>query len=88
MPNVLKGILILWESLDELDQQIQHPQLIGGDFKVITNQEEKLGTLPIPVAEIKDFRHCINGSNVEDLGFKEIKYTWWNGKIDEDCIFK
>ncbi|KAG5629959.1 hypothetical protein H5410_001676 [Solanum commersonii] len=25
---------------------------------------------------------------IANQGFKESKYTWWNGRTDEDCIFK
>lgn len=26
--------------------------------------------------------------NLEDMGFKGSKYTWWNGRTDDECIFK
>lgn len=38
--------------------------------------------------EINDFRHCINTCNLTDLGFKGSVYTWWNGRGEDDCIFK
>lgn len=38
--------------------------------------------------EVEDFRHVINTCNLFDLGFKGSIYTWWNGRTDEDCIFK
>ncbi|KAF3646704.1 hypothetical protein FXO38_19027 [Capsicum annuum] len=40
------------------------------------------------VAETEDIRKSISGCNVEDPEFKESKYTWWNGRTDEECIFK
>ncbi|KAH0713319.1 hypothetical protein KY289_009278 [Solanum tuberosum] len=64
------------------------PWLVGGDFNVIRNEEEKLGGRPVTNGEVVDFNHCINVCNLEDQGFKGIKYTWWNGRTDEDCIFK
>lgn len=38
--------------------------------------------------EVEDFRHCINTCNLRDLCFKGIIFTWWNGRVEEDCIFK
>ncbi|XP_075076322.1 uncharacterized protein LOC142162982 [Nicotiana tabacum] len=64
------------------------PWLIGGDFNVIWDEEEKFGGLPVSLNEIDDFRHCVNTCNLFDLGFKGSIFTWWNGRVDEDCIFK
>ncbi|XP_019240885.1 PREDICTED: uncharacterized protein LOC109220870 [Nicotiana attenuata] len=64
------------------------PWLVGGDFNVIWDEEEKFGGLPVHINEVDDFRHCINTCNLSDLGFKGSIYTWWNGRSDEDCIFK
>lgn len=80
--------LCLWESLIDMAQTIQHPWLIGGDFNVIVSEEEKLGGLPVTVAETEDFKHCINLCGMEDPGFKGSKYTWWNGRTDAECIFE
>nr|XP_009765405.1 PREDICTED: uncharacterized protein LOC104216959 [Nicotiana sylvestris] len=49
---------------------------------------EKFGGLPVSLNEINDFRHCINTCNLTDLGFKGSVYTWWNGRGEDDCIFK
>lgn len=41
----------LWESLYDVASDIQVPCLVGGDFNVITNDEEKLGGLPVSEGE-------------------------------------
>ncbi|XP_070057887.1 uncharacterized protein [Nicotiana tomentosiformis] len=64
------------------------PWLVGGDFNIIWDKEEKFGGLPVSLNEIDDFRHCINTCNLVDLGFKGSIFTWWNGRAEEDCIFK
>ncbi|XP_019241420.1 PREDICTED: uncharacterized protein LOC109221391 [Nicotiana attenuata] len=64
------------------------PWLVGGDFNVIWDEEEKFGGLPVHINEIDHFRHCINTCNLFDLGFKGSIYTWWNGRAEKDCIFK
>lgn len=58
------------------------------DFIVIIKNEEMLGGLPITKSKVTDFNYCINICLLEDIGFKGGKYTWWNGRIDEECIFK
>lgn len=38
--------------------------------------------------EVDNFRHCITTCNLSNLGFKGSIFTWWNGRAEEDCIFK
>ncbi|XP_019230596.1 PREDICTED: uncharacterized protein LOC109211515 [Nicotiana attenuata] len=78
----------LWDSLYYLARDMTTPWLVGGDFNVISDEEEKFGGLPVSLNEIDDFRHCINTCNLTDLGFKGSIFTWWNGRADVDCIFK
>ncbi|XP_075101794.1 uncharacterized protein LOC142177223 [Nicotiana tabacum] len=60
----------------------------GVDLNVIWDEEEKFGGLPVSLNEENDFRHCMNTYNLTDMGFKGSIYTWWNGRAEEDCIFK
>ncbi|XP_070029053.1 uncharacterized protein [Nicotiana sylvestris] len=78
----------LWDSLYFMASNMTIPWLVGGDFNVIWDEEEKFGGLPVHLNEIDDFRHCINTCNLSDLGFKGSIFTWWNGRAEEDCIFK
>ncbi|XP_070009705.1 uncharacterized protein [Nicotiana sylvestris] len=78
----------LWDSLYEMARDMDAPWLVGGDFNVIWDEEEKFGGLPVSLNEIDDFRHCVNTCNIFDLGFKGSIFTWWNGRAEEDCIFK
>ncbi|XP_075095229.1 uncharacterized protein LOC142173524 [Nicotiana tabacum] len=77
----------LWDTLYALARDMTFPWLVAGDF-VIWDEEEKFGGLPVSLNEVNDFRHCINTCNLFDLGFKGSIYTWWNGRVEEDCIFK
>ncbi|XP_070022763.1 uncharacterized protein [Nicotiana sylvestris] len=70
----------LWDSLYAMASDMTVPWLVGGDFNVIWDEEEKFGGLPISLNEVDDFRHCINTSNLTDLGFKGSIYIWWNGR--------
>lgn len=78
----------LWDSLYYMASDMTIPWLVGGDFNVIWDEEEKFGGLPVHLNEIDDFRHCINTCNLSDLGFKGSIFTWWNGRAEEDCILK
>ncbi|XP_060201759.1 uncharacterized protein LOC132630196 [Lycium barbarum] len=78
----------LWDSLYNLASDMTIPWLVGGDFNVITDEEEKYGGLPVSLNEVEDFRHCIQSCNLTDLGYKGSVFTWWNGRGEDDCVFK
>lgn len=79
---------ILWDSLVDLVDTYQSPWIIGGDFNVIRHEEEKLRGLPVTINETQEFNQCISMCNMEEPQYKGSKYTWWNGRTDEGCIFK
>ncbi|XP_070004894.1 uncharacterized protein [Nicotiana sylvestris] len=78
----------LWDTLYSLATDMVLPWLVGRDFNVIWDEEEKFGGLPVNINEIDDFRHCITTCNLFDLGLKGSISTWWNGRSEENCIFK
>ncbi|XP_059289345.1 uncharacterized protein LOC132042852 [Lycium ferocissimum] len=64
------------------------PWLIGGDFNVILNEEEKIGGLPVFPQEYEDFAFCLHSCELHEMPFKGSPFTWWNGRAANDCIFK
>lgn len=62
--------------------------MVGGDFIVILNEEEKLGGLEFIQMEAIEFAQCINACALSEVNFSESKYTWWNNRINEESIFK
>lgn len=66
----------------------ENPWLVDGDFNVILSKEENLGGLPFTQHEATDFSLCLNACAFEDINFFGSKYTWWNRRVAEDCIFK
>ncbi|XP_060177942.1 uncharacterized protein LOC132607882 [Lycium barbarum] len=78
----------LWEDMVALANQQDLPWIIGGDFNVIVSEEEKQGGLPVTFNETLDFSTCIQSCGLIDVGFTGSKFTWCNGRTEEDCIFK
>ncbi|XP_060183051.1 uncharacterized protein LOC132613005 [Lycium barbarum] len=80
--------LQLWDSLYLLTSNMTSPWLVGGDFNVIMNEEEKIGGLPVLPQEYEDFAFCLNSCELHEMPFKGSPFTWWNGRATNDCIFK
>ncbi|XP_060190609.1 uncharacterized protein LOC132619859 [Lycium barbarum] len=78
----------LWDILYLLASNMTAPWLVGGDFNVILNEEEKIGGLPVLPQEYEDFAFCLNSCELHEMPFKGIPFTWWNGRVANDCIFK
>ncbi|XP_060202720.1 uncharacterized protein LOC132631137 [Lycium barbarum] len=78
----------LWDSMYNLASDMNLPWLVGGDFNVIVDEEEKYGGLPVTLNKVEDFRHCIRTCNLSDLGYKGSIFTWWNGRAADECVFK
>ncbi|XP_060183224.1 uncharacterized protein LOC132613196 [Lycium barbarum] len=78
----------LWDSLYLLANNMTAPWLVGGDFNVILNEEEKIGGLPVLPQEYEDFAFCLNSCELHEMPFKGSPFTWWNGRAANDCIFK
>ncbi|XP_047259194.1 uncharacterized protein LOC124891516 [Capsicum annuum] len=62
--------------------------MVGGDYNVILNAEEKLSGLDVIFDKIIDFAQCVNNCALSGLVYKDNIDTCWNGRIEEECIFK
>ncbi|WMV24639.1 hypothetical protein MTR67_018024 [Solanum verrucosum] len=80
--------LELWDELEGIVNRELFPWVIGGDFNVILNEEEKLGGLPFTQNEAIDFASFISSCALTEVQTIGSKYTWWNGRIEVECIFK
>ncbi|KAH0778495.1 hypothetical protein KY290_004922 [Solanum tuberosum] len=80
--------LELWEQLEEIAENFTIPWLVGGNFNTIMDEAEKLGGLLVTQTEIVDFVQCTNACALNEIKFKGSSYTWWNGRIEEESIFK
>lgn len=60
--------LVLWEDLQATDIA-GYPWMVGGDFNVILNEEEKLGGMDFTQQDATDFAQCINISALTEANF-------------------
>ncbi|XP_060190763.1 uncharacterized protein LOC132620056 [Lycium barbarum] len=80
--------LQLWDSIYQLVGNIDAPWLVGGDFNVVLNGDEKIGGNLVIPQDYEDFAFCINSCETVDADFKGSPFTWWNGRAGDDCIFE
>ncbi|XP_019234077.1 PREDICTED: uncharacterized protein LOC109214595 [Nicotiana attenuata] len=66
--------LELWDNLYYLASDMELPWLVGGDFNVVMNEDEKIGGLPVYPPEYEDFAFCVNSCSLFDLGYKEVEH--------------
>ncbi|XP_060202553.1 uncharacterized protein LOC132630976 [Lycium barbarum] len=72
----------LWDNLYNLADQMKVPWLVGRDFNVNMNKDEKIGGLPVYPYEYEDFAFCVNSCELFEVPFKESLFTWWNGRAE------
>ncbi|XP_060210575.1 uncharacterized protein LOC132637513 [Lycium barbarum] len=78
----------LWEDIYHLSNTLSCSWLVGGDFNVVLNDEEKIRGNPVQPQDIEDFAFCIISCELEEVNFKGSPFTWWNGRADAACIFE
>ncbi|XP_015165284.1 uncharacterized protein [Solanum tuberosum] len=71
--------LELWDAIEKVAEQSHKPWLIGGDFNVILNEEEKQGGLPFMQSEAIDFAQCINNCGLVELKYSEVHHLTRRG---------
>ncbi|XP_075076585.1 uncharacterized protein LOC142163222 [Nicotiana tabacum] len=59
----------LWESLVNIESQVDGAWCIGGDFNVILEPCEKLGGRPHRASKIYDFAGCLDLCGDSDVGY-------------------
>lgn len=75
-------------SLEYIVEDIAKPWMCGGSFSVILHAEEKLGGLFVTHQETTNFAQCLHTCNMKKIDFTGSTYTWWNGRIEHENLFK
>lgn len=55
---------------------------------IVLNREEKIGGLIVTNVKVEDFRTMIDSCELYEVQYKKSLFTWWNGRMDSDCIFE
>ena len=79
---------ILWSNRAKVAQLHTLPWLLLGDFNEILSGEDKFGGRNINLNRALDFKGYLDASNILDLGFFGLKYTWSNQRKISNLILE
>ncbi|KAK6779959.1 hypothetical protein RDI58_022143 [Solanum bulbocastanum] len=79
--NTLTTRIPLWTTIKQLNNNINEPWLIMGDFNSILSYEDRLVRSQVQDIETRDFRECIMDCNLAELHIGGMEYTWTNGHM-------
>ncbi|KAF3634576.1 putative LRR receptor-like serine/threonine-protein kinase [Capsicum annuum] len=85
---VLEGISPLAIQSDKLLESCNEKKKNMDGNNLDDNITQIAQDVDLSPMQMEDFNQCINLCNLDDPQFKGNKYIWWNGIIDEACIFK
>ncbi|XP_074314350.1 uncharacterized protein LOC141649563 [Silene latifolia] len=72
----------LWSHLQSISSQVSVPWLCFGDFNVVLNIDERLGSSHVQVADIDEFSQCIDNCSLVDHPATGCHFTWNNKQGD------
>jgi endonuclease/exonuclease/phosphatase family metal-dependent hydrolase len=75
-----------WVLLEHLMQFQPSPWVCIGDFNEKLMQKEKTGAVLRKERQMDQFRGALENCNLRDLGFIGARYTWNNGRHDENFV--
>lgn len=76
----------LWEFLRHLCGTIQGPILCGGDFNVVLQRCDRERGAIVTVAEIEEFRSCVEDTELMEVRALCPQFTWCNNQEGEDRV--
>lgn len=74
---------MLWQLLEALHAQRDMPWVVFSDFNEILHSGEKLEGADKEAKQMEAFSECLERCGLIDMGFFGQKYTWFNGRHDE-----
>ncbi|KAL2933222.1 LINE-1 retrotransposable element ORF2 protein [Bienertia sinuspersici] len=76
----------LWQQLCELKSRQKGPWVLMGDFNVVMNSEERIGS-NVRSSEMLSIRHCMEQCEMQDLPHGGNYYTWCNKQEAEHRVY-
>jgi hypothetical protein len=77
-----------WILLKRLQQYDDMPWLVVGDFNEILEASEKMGRIERQWYQMEAFRQALSNCALQDMGFQGNRFTWWNGRNGDDCVYE
>ncbi|XP_074299643.1 uncharacterized protein LOC141630787 [Silene latifolia] len=71
-----------WSHLQSISSQVTVPWLCFGDFNVVLNIDERLGSSHVQVADIDEFSQCLDNCSLVDHPATGCHFTWNNKQGD------
>lgn len=76
----------LWDSIDNLNNTLDGPWCIRGDFNVIMDPSEKVGGKPYRASKSLEFISIMETCGFMDIGFSGPRFTWCNNRSPRSRI--
>ncbi|XP_074277298.1 uncharacterized protein LOC141600940 [Silene latifolia] len=73
---------ILWDHLQGISHQVSVPWLCMGDFNVVLNMDERLGSTHVQMADMHEFSACLDVCQLVDHHTTGCHFTWNNKQGD------
>ncbi|KAL6551245.1 hypothetical protein OROMI_021733 [Orobanche minor] len=70
----------LWDDLLSVSQN-QVPWMVGGDFNIILQPEEKKGGACPIQSDMEEFSDCLLNCNLSDVGYAGTPFTWYRDGV-------
>lgn len=80
--------MLLWDHLKNLASIIPDNWIIGGDFNIYTDLDDKLGSGLHNIGAITEFVNVIQELKLIDPGFRGSRFTWFNGQEAQDALWE
>ncbi|XP_015158439.1 uncharacterized protein [Solanum tuberosum] len=84
--NSIEQRKVLWAELSSIEQMVDKPWLIAGDFNAVLYPNDRVYGAPISLAETQDFSNCIHKLQLNEVPWKGDYYTWSNKQLGTDRI--
>lgn len=78
----------LWDIIHNMNNRVNGPWCVGGDFNIIMDLDEKLGYNPHKAYKSLDFISTMKSCGLMDIGFTSPRYTWCNNRRTSTRIWK
>ncbi|KAK4397093.1 putative mitochondrial protein [Sesamum angolense] len=81
-------LCIRMELLSRLKSLSRRDWLVAGDFNEILSDSEKSGGRRRPLWQIRRFREALASTDLHDLGYEGMSFTWCNQHPEPDTIYE